>query len=178
MLGSFGNYQLSSIVRKMDLNNLRGYKAFVAAALALCSLFSFSRAQNDLELEYNSSTLAGNSLLLFSDLEEASSSVVRCLAPGQDCCRSSDTPPGEEGLGQWLLPDGSALSELQGASLDDQLYFLRENGSLDLYRRYNMTALLQEGIYTCEIPNSSGQTERAYLGLYREGNGELKRQQS
>jgi len=155
-------------MEKMDLSFLLSYYRAMVAAMMFCTLFSLVQSQNELELEHNFRPLADSSLLTFSDVGEAPNSVVRCLASRQDCCRPSDTTSGE-GLGRWISPNGSALSELQGASLDDQFYIVRANGSVDLYRRNATT--LQEGIYTCEIPGSSGQTGRAYVGLYRENNG-------
>ena len=110
------------------------------------------------QLEHNSNKMVNNSLLFLEEVGEDANNVLKCL-----CCRPADTMTGV-GLGNWYLPNGELVSELQSASMDAVFYIKRENGSVDFYQRKNSISL--EGIYHCEIPLGTGENGSAFVGLY------------
>ena len=147
---------------------LRFLTSWVMVVAAL--LLSIAQGQSGAELEHNSTIIDNNSLLSVEEVGEDSNNVLRCLTTNRDCCRPSDTMTGV-GQGNWYLPNGELVSELQSVSMGAAFYIQRENGSVDLYQRNNSISV--EGIYHCEIPLGTGVNGSAYVGLYSEGNGEF-----
>lgn len=124
--------------------------------------------QQVLTLESNSQSVPSNALLLLTDIGEESSSLLRCLTNRSDCCDAIST--GSTGIGNWVSPLGANLSSLADTPTDVDLYQDRRPRGVDLLRRNSATS--PEGIYRCDIPSSSNQTDMVYVGLYLEGNGE------
>ena len=77
-------------------------------------------------------------------------------------CRSDD----DNAIGQWYYPSGEEV-QLYAPSVfsNDALYQLREPSKVILYRRRSLN---DEGIYTCRIPDSTGEERVFYVGLYNE----------
>lgn len=136
----------------------------------LCIAALICRQGVSLELQHNSQTVPNNSLLALTGIGALPSSVLRCLSLRVNCCSSADTTDGL-GLGDWFLPNNTNLVELQNTSADADFYLERGSGRLDLFRRNN--AMSPEGLFYCEVPLSSGESEQVYVGLYLAGNGEL-----
>ncbi len=127
-------------------------------------------ALGEVDLVYNSSSIANNTLLSFSDVGEGPANILTCSTPSLDCCESSGSSTGV-GLGDWYLPSGVPVADLVSASSSDEFYVVRRNGSLDLYRRnVSSSSSSMEGIYSCEVPNN-GVNSTLFVGIYPEGDG-------
>ena len=122
-----------------------------------------------ISLHFNSQIIPNNSVLLLRDIGEDASSSLQCHTTRMDCCDSVSTGV-EDGVGEWRLPNGSALRSLNNTPNEVDFYQKRKTRSVNLYRRNNATS--PEGLFSCAIPNQSGTTvDIIYIGLYVEGNG-------
>ena len=150
---------------------LSSVKIFQTLVLELLCTATVIYVQSDsLELQHNSQTIPNNSLLILTEIGTQLDNSVQCITSRLNCCSSAETLTGQ-GLGDWFLPDGSNLNELENTGTDMDFYLMRGNGSLDLFRRNNIIS--PEGLFYCEIIESNEELKRVYVGLYLKGNGEL-----
>ena len=88
-----------------------------------------------------------------------------CLTNEIDCCRSSDTPEGVRGIGEWFFPDGSSVKN-EGSG--DDFYRGRGPSFVRLQRRNNAQTT---GVFRCEVPDASGTNQQLYVGVYPVNSG-------
>ena len=106
-------------------------------------------------LVYEGMLLANNSLVVRGDVGEGENGIT-CTSESADCCSDPDTSG-------WFSPTGDPLHE--GADGASDLYLTRGPGSVRLNRITGGTSAL----YWCDIPDSSGELQRFYVGLYTGG---------
>ena len=92
------------------------------------------------------------------------SAALFCLTNKTDCCRSSDTPQGVGGIGEWFYPNGSLVRN--DASGDD---IYRGRGPSVVLLQYRNNAQTT-GVFRCEVPDASGTNQSLYVGVYPVGN--------
>ena len=109
-----------------------------------------------------------NSIVTLSNIGVGSGSL-HCLTSNVQCCRSSDTPPGEGGVGEWHFPNGNGSTVgFQGAG--GSIYRDRGPSVVRLHRRNS--AMMPTGVFRCEIPDASMNSQDIYVGVYPQGDGE------
>ena len=80
------------------------------------------------------------------------------------CCKPPDTGTGSA-IGNWFFPNGTRVLSA-GAQWD----FYRTRGQMVV--ALQRTRGGEEGIYSCEIPDSGNVTQTIYIGVYTAGSGE------
>ena len=88
------------------------------------------------------------------------------------CCQASYTGTGSA-LGNWYFPNGTTISrKIVNVTSEEQgdIYSTRDQSVVRLNRKRDG----EEGIYRCEIPNSTNVTQTIilYIGVYRARSGE------
>ena len=87
--------------------------------------------------------------------------ALLCMTNYTACCRSPDTG-NSSALGNWLFPNGTRVpSEIANNSVGDQLDIYRTSGQMvvRLHRRRDG----EEGLYSCEIPDTFGFIQTIYI---------------
>ena len=102
--------------------------------------------------------------MTLNEIGEDSASLF-CLTNKTDCCRSSDTPPGVGGIGEWFFPNGNQVNN--DASGDD-IYRGRGPSFVRLQRRNSAQTT---GVFRCEVPDASGTNQQLYVGVYPVNSG-------
>ena len=100
-----------------------------------------------------------NSIVTLDEIGEENAALF-CLTNKTDCCRSSDTPPGVGGIGEWFFPNGSSVNN---AASGDDIYRGRGPSFVRLQRRNNAQTT---GVFRCEVPDASGTNQHLYVGVY------------
>ena len=125
---------------------------------------SFSGA-GDVWFSLKDKTYQNNSNVILEDIGEGDDALV-CVTHLTACCR----PPYTDGmnrtaLGNWFFPNGSRVP-----SSGDQWDFHRTRGRMvvRLQRRRGGA----EGVYNCQIPDTSGFLQTIYIGVYSLSTGE------
>ena len=93
--------------------------------------------------------------------------ALRCMTDNTSCCRRPYTSSlGQQALGNWFFPNGTRVPS--------------SSSQWDFHRtRDHMVVLLQrrrggeDGVYRCVLPDKKGNDQSTYVGVYREGAGEL-----
>ena len=83
---------------------------------------------------------------------------VFCLTSQQSCC---DTTNGLRG--RWLSPDGTEVGSSGGVTV--------ERGPSRLTLNQEDEAIVGNGVFSCEIPDSEGVMNTLYIGVYSEDSG-------
>ena len=108
--------------------------------------------------------LYGNNSIVTLDEIGVGSAALFCLTNKTDCCRSSDTPAGVGGIGEWFFPNGSSVNN-EGSG--DDIYQSRGPRFINLWRRNNAQTT---GVFRCQVPDASGTNQQLYVGVYPVGN--------
>ncbi len=74
------------------------------------------------------------------------------------------------GIGQWLAPSGAAITQSGSSSFS----MIRGGGNFPAYvglqlRANHSLSSVDEGIYTCTIPDENGIQKTLHIGIYRYG---------
>ena len=96
-------------------------------------------------------TYVDGDIILITDIGEADDALL-CVSDNTNCCAS-------QRIGEFYYPDGSAV----GYSFTNSLYRNRGSQVVRLNRRDN--TLSPVGRYRCEIPDTSGTTQRIYINI-------------
>ena len=96
-----------------------------------------------------SKSYSDSSDILIADIGEGDIGALLCFTDLTQCCRNSDTPTGVGVLGQWLYPNGSAVS----AESDEDFYIDRGPSVVRLHRRSNASS--PTGRFCCMIPDAT-----------------------
>ena len=91
-------------------------------------------------------------------------SALFCLTPSLECCSDSETPNVASVTREWYLPDGRPVSSAGTVFSREQV-----SSVVSLYRS-GSTSL--SGVFRCEIPDASGNSQNIYIGIYPQGVGE------
>ena len=90
-------------------------------------------------------------------------SALFCLTPSLECCSDSETPNEASVLREWYLPDGRPVPSAETIFSSEQL-----SSAVSLYRSGGTSPT---GVFRCEIPDTSGNSQNIYVGIYPQGDG-------
>ena len=114
----------------------------------------------DVWFSFNGTTYQNNSIVTLVDIGENDTALL-CMTNLTACCQRNDTGKNGTALGNWLFPNGT-------------------NGTRDFYiDRGEMVVRLnrreggENGIYGCEIPDSTYIIQTVYIGVYNASTGEV-----
>ena len=116
----------------------------------------------DVRFSLRNTTYQNNSLVTLEDIGENGDALL-CITDLTACCQST----GENGsrIGDWFFPNGTKVPSSGARS---NLYRTRKNISVLLNRRSGG----EDGIYRCEIPDSTNANQTIYIGVYNTTTGE------
>ena len=92
-----------------------------------------------------------------------------CLSPSLGCCSDSETPNAASVTREWYLPDGRAVT-----SDNSPFIKTRVSSAVSLHRDPFISTTAESGVYRCEIPDASGTSQDIYVGIYHQGDGEIR----
>ncbi|XP_064386456.1 uncharacterized protein LOC135334989 [Halichondria panicea] len=97
-----------------------------------------------------------NSQVAIDTIGDTTETALTCRTDSTICCTGQDNPNSPNGLGDWLLPNGTSVTRNQDItdSDTDLLYRSRDTGSLRLHRRGSVSG--PTGSYCCVIPDNTG----------------------
>ncbi len=97
-----------------------------------------------------------NSQVAIDTIGDTTETALTCRTDSTICCRGQDNPNSANGLGEWLLPNGTVvIRRLDITDTDtDLLYSVGDTGALRLHRRGSV--LGPTGSYCCVIPDNTG----------------------
>ena len=103
--------------------------------------------------------------MTLEDIGEGDDAALLCKTNFTACCRRPYTGENGPALGHWFFPNGT-----QAPSSGTMWDFYRTRGQMvvQLHRRRGGV----EGIYRCEIPDSTNVTQTIYIGVYTTDTGE------
>ena len=109
---------------------------------------------------FETAFIANHSYMDPSLLELSGDTSIQCHSDKSSCCQ------GNPYRGHWYFPNGSMVQNLQNS---ESIYYLGVDQRVDLRRRSAPLPTSAEGIYCCEVPTFTSESERAYVGLYSSG---------
>ena len=118
----------------------------------------------DVRFSLRNTTYQNNSLVTLEDIGEDGDALL-CITDLTACCRSPYTGASGPSIGEWFFPNGT---KVPSSGEKRNLYRTRENMSVLLNRRSGR----EDGIYHCEIPDSTNVTQIIYIGVYNTTTGE------
>ncbi|XP_064386168.1 uncharacterized protein LOC135334780 isoform X2 [Halichondria panicea] len=97
-----------------------------------------------------------NSQVAIETIGDTNETALTCRTDSTICCTGKDNPNSANGLGYWLLPNGTAVTRSQDItdSDTDLLYSVGDTGALRLHRRGSVSG--PTGSYCCVIPDNTG----------------------
>ena len=103
--------------------------------------------------------------MTLEDIGESSDTALLCVTNFNACCRRPFTGVNWFALGNWFFPNGTRVP-----SRGEQWNFYRDRGQMviELNRREGG----EDGIYSCEIPDSMNVTQTICIGVYNASTGE------
>ena len=113
-------------------------------------------------------TYQNNSLVTLEDIGESDDALL-CVTDNTACC-ARDQSPGMVVLGYWYYPNGTGVANAFVVPPDVQWDFYRNRGQSVV--RMNRRRGGVNGIYRCEIPDTTGVGQTIYIGVYIAGTGE------
>ena len=90
--------------------------------------------------------------------------ALYCLTPSTKCCSNSETPNEATVIREWYLPDGRQLSSAGTTFSREQV-----SSAVSLYRNGSTSPT---GVFSCEVPDASGNSQNIYVGIYPQSDGE------
>ncbi len=100
--------------------------------------------------------VAGNSQVAIDTIRDTTETALTCRTDSIICCTGQDNPNSANGIGDWLLPNGTSVTRnLDITDSDtDLLYSVGDTGALRLHRRGSVSG--PTGSYCCVIPDNTG----------------------
>ena len=99
-----------------------------------------------------------NSIIAINDIGEGNYSALLCMTDKPDCCKP---PNGTKAQGEFYYPGNTRTTV--SFSRTNPLYRNRGTRVVRLNRRNDV--LSPTGIYTCEIPDSTGTNRSIYINI-------------
>ena len=96
-------------------------------------------------------------------------SALFCLTPSLECCGESETPNAASVTREWYLPDDRPVTSANSPFDKSQV-----PSAVSLHRDPFNFDPPPSGMYRCEIPDASGTSQNIYVGIYPQGDGEIK----
>ena len=121
----------------------------------------------DVWFSLNGTRYQNNSIVTLEDIGEDDTALL-CMTNLTACCQRNDTGKNETALGNWFFPNGTKVpSNKSNRSWD--FYIDRVEMVVHLNRREGGV----DGIYRCEIPDSTNITQTIYIGVFNASTGEV-----
>ena len=117
----------------------------------------------DVWFSLNGTTYQNNSNVHLEDIGEGDDALF-CMTNFTACFRAPHTETGSA-LGNWYFPNGS---QVPSNGTNGDIY--RTRGQMVVYLNHRKGG--EDGIYRCEIPDSTNVTQTIYIGVYTGGSGE------
>ena len=102
--------------------------------------------------------------MTLEDIGEGDDALL-CITDQTACCRRPYTGEFGHAIGNWSFPNGTRVP-----STHDHWGFQRTRGHMVV--RMNRMSGGENGIYTCEIPDTMNVTQTLYIGVYKASSGE------
>ena len=128
-------------------------------------IFNFPGA-GDVWFSLGGTTYQNNSCVALEDIGSNNADSLLCRTNSTKCCRKSDTNS-EIALGRWFFPNGTIVPS-ETTKPDWDFHRTRGKMMVRMHRRRGGV----EGIYRCEIPDSTNVTQTIYIGVYTASVGE------
>ena len=109
-------------------------------------------------------TYQNNSLVTLEDIGESLDAALLCMTDNTACCGRAQVPGGGV-LGNWYYPNGTGVVNMGEMW---EFYRLRDRSVVYMNRRRGG----MDGIYRCEIPDTTGVNQAIYIGVYSASTGE------
>ena len=120
------------------------------------TILSFAGA-GDVRFSLNGTTYQNNSIVNLEDIGVGNTALL-CKTNLTACCQQFST-------GSWFFPNATRVRSIN--PLRD-IYRNRDQTVVRLHRRRGG----EDGIYSCEIPDSMNVTQTIYIGVYTASTGE------
>ena len=112
----------------------------------------------------NGQLYPNNSVVTVTDIGGSFfTSALFCLTPSLECCNDTETPDEDGVVREWYLPDGRPVSSAGTAFSREQV-----SSAVSLYHSGGTSPT---GVFRCEIPDATGNSQNIYIGIYTEGDG-------
>ena len=119
-------------------------------------------------LVLNGTVIPNHGLVLLEDIGESGTALL-CTTDLVACCRRNDTAFYSSPLGNWFFPNGTALPNMIINAQGLVWNFYRNRGPSVV--RMNRRRGGVNGIYHCDIPDQSGNTQSLHVGVYTRNTG-------
>ena len=103
-------------------------------------------------------TYRNNSCVTLEDIGEGGDALL-CMTNLTACCRPPFTGESGSVLGNWFFPNGTSVS-----NDSNQWDFYKTRGQMVVYLNHRRGG--EDGIYRCEIPDSTDVIQTIYIGVY------------
>ncbi len=119
----------------------------------------------ELMLQLNGVFYTNNSLVNLDSVGGEDAVALLCVTNAMSCC--SPDEGGGSNLGQWFFPDGNT-PDFPATHLSR--YHMSFGPSVVRLHRSSAAATIS-GVYRCDLPDSSSETQTLFIGLYPVGQG-------
>ncbi len=102
-----------------------------------------------------------NSVVALRDIGDAAPLSLYCLTTNTSCCRGQDGGS----AGAWFLPGQTDPVVSRNSEAGRTADFNRGRGPSAVLLNRRNSATGPSGVYTCEIPDASGQQQTLYIGV-------------
>ena len=119
-------------------------------------------------LSLRGTTYYNNSIVTLDDIGESDDALL-CITDNAACC-ARDQSPGRVTLGEWYYPNETGVANSLVALPDVRWEFYRNRDQSVV--RMNRRRGGVNGIYRCEIPDTTGVDHTIYIGVYTASSGE------
>ena len=112
-------------------------------------------------------TYQNNGLVTLEDIGDGvgeDGNALLCMTDNTMCCARAQVPSGDV-LGDWYYPNGTGVVN---NGLQWEFYRNRGQSVVRMNRRRGGVT----GIYSCEIPGTTGDNQTIYIGVYTATSGE------
>ena len=108
--------------------------------------------------------------MTLEDIGEDDTALL-CKTNFTACCRPPYTTENKSALGNWFFPNGTRVfsGKKEPPSYNNNTDFYRNRDKMVV--RLNRRRGGEDGIYSCEIPDSENVTQTIYIGVYNASSG-------
>ena len=128
----------------------------------------FFPGAGDVWFSLNGTTYQNNSCVPLEDIGENDTALF-CMTSFTACCQAPYTGENGRGLGNWYFPNATTVPSSGVSSHGTHWDFYRTRGQMVV--ALNRIRGGVEGIYRCEIPDSTNVPQTIYIGLYTTNTG-------
>ena len=134
----------------------------VGRIVMFTGLFYSTLHPGGIKFKLRGTTYQNNNLVILEDIGEWDDALL-CMTDNRNCCAYAQSPGGVV-LGDWYYPNGTRVVN---RGLQWNFYRNRDQSVVRLNRRRGGV----NGIYRCEIPDQSGNTQSLHVGVYTRNAG-------